>query len=49
MKVIYTQDTVEYFIRERRIGEIESMGDPEQIDLFDDKDLIIGKYYKYTR
>ena len=49
MKVIYMQDTIEYFIREKRIGEVEVMGEPEIIDIFDDKDMIVGKYYKFIK
>ena len=49
MKVIYMQDTIEYFIREKRIGEVEVMGEPEIIDVFDDKDMIVGKYYKFIK
>tara|TARA_R110000796_G_scaffold210588_1_gene326784 strand:+ start:28 stop:177 length:150 start_codon:yes stop_codon:yes gene_type:complete len=49
MKVIYMQETVEHFIRERRIREVESMGEPETIELFDDNDMIIGKYHKFIK
>ena len=49
MKVIYMQNTIEYFIREKRIGEVEVMGEPEIIDIFDDKDMIVGKYYKFIK
>lgn len=49
MKVIYTQETIDLFLQEGRIGEVESMGDPEIIDIFDDKDMIVGKYYKFIK
>ena len=49
MKVIYMQDTIEYLIQQRRIGEVESMGEPETIDVFDDSDMIVGKYHKFIK
>lgn len=49
MKVIYMQNTIEYFIREKRIEELESMGEPTTKDVFDDEDMIIGKYHKFIK
>ena len=47
MKVIYMQSTIDKFIEKNRIGEVT--GDPETIELTDDKNKVINKYYKFDK
>ena len=45
MPVIYMQSTIDNFVNKGRINEV--IGNPEIIELTDDKDNIITKYYKF--
>ena len=49
-KLIYMQSTIDFIIanHNHRITEIENRGIPEIVELTDDKDNIINKYYKYN-
>ncbi len=45
MGIIYMQSTIDNFINKGRINEV--VGDPEIVELKDDKDNVINKYYKF--
>ena len=47
MKEIYMQRTVDYILKEHshRIGEVESKGVPEVVELLDDKGEVNNKYF----
>ena len=47
MSIIYMQSTIDNFITKNRVGEIT--GDPEVVELTDDKDRVINKYYKFDK
>ena len=49
-KLIYMQSTIDFIIanHNHRITEIENRGIPEIIELTDDKDNIINKYFKFN-
>ena len=48
-KIIVMQSTVDHILRSNpeAISTIEALGIPEQCQLFDDKDNVIGKYFKF--
>jgi len=49
MKVIYMQDTIDYIIQTNpsKISDVEKLGDSDKVDMFNDKDQIIGQYHKF--
>ena len=49
-KLIYMQSTIDFIIanHNHRITEIENRGIPEIVELTDNKDNTINKYYKYN-
>ena len=47
MSIIYMQSTIDNFITKNRVSEVT--GDPEVVELTDDKDRVISKYYKFDK
>lgn len=46
MSIIYMQSTIDNFFNKNRINEV--VGNPEIVELTDDKNNVINKYYKFT-
>ncbi len=49
-KVIVLQATVDHILRTdpSKISTIEALGIPEECHIYDNKDNIIGKYFKFV-
>ena len=48
-KIIVMQSTIDHILKTDpgKISTIEALGIPEQCQLFDDKDNVTGKYFKF--
>lgn len=49
MKLIVMQETIDHILTNHpiRIRDVEAYGEPEPVEIVDDKGMVVSKYFKF--